>query len=424
MSSYPDLLEYGYQIKEELGRNREGGRITWKAIKIESQEIVVIKQFCFAQENSSWSGYKAHYKEIQVLQRLNHPAIPQYLESWSTDDGFFLVQKYIEAANCALQRGLNLNKVRQIAAQLLDILIYLQQQEPAILHGDIKPENILLDEELNTYLIDFGFAHPHDRQLSGSSIFKGTPGFIPPEQILQPTLASDLYSLGVTLIYLLTNKTLTEITAAASPDEPYQLDLSILLPDIERSFWEWLKKMTHAKLSQRFPNAWLAKQALVSLDAPLAEATPEKSLNYPAKSKIVLGTLGIATLSIIAVESVNFALKGIEFSLINLAIAILAAAAIGVTQLGAAAIAALEPQTRLQGGILATVIPTLLVFFSALIWGFPEAVLIAAAVSIAETLVISYYWWQIFNWRGSNLVRLVSWMVTVSTAVILGLQLI
>ena len=59
MQNTPNFTKYGYQIKEELGRNREGGRITWKAIELSTEKEVVIKQFCFATVGSSWSGYKA-----------------------------------------------------------------------------------------------------------------------------------------------------------------------------------------------------------------------------------------------------------------------------------------------------------------------------------------------------------------------------
>ncbi|MEM7760298.1 MAG: serine/threonine-protein kinase, partial [Cyanobacteria bacterium P01_A01_bin.40] len=334
MSAYPDLSSYGYKIEEELGCNREGGRITWKAVNIQTQEIVVIKQFCFAQVNSSWSGYKAHQKEIEVLQHLRHPFIPQYLESLETNDGFYLIQKYIAAPNCATKRQLSVARVKQIATNLLDILIYLQQQEPPILHRDIKPENILLDTAFDTYLIDFGFSRPEKQEISGSSLFRGTPGFIAPEQIMQPTLASDIYSLGITLVYLLTDKDLTEISASASADNPYQLNLNLLLPDLERQFRGWLKKMTYAKQSQRFPNALSAKQALLQLDSPLESTSKITSntsnqLNSLTESKVIVGTLGISTLTTITVWSVNYASSRIESSIINLAIAVLAAVAIG-----------------------------------------------------------------------------------------------
>ncbi|GBF80303.1 hypothetical protein [Aphanothece sacrum] len=52
-NNFPDWLNYGYEVTEELGRNREGGRIAWKARQITANQAVVIKQFCFAQSGSN-----------------------------------------------------------------------------------------------------------------------------------------------------------------------------------------------------------------------------------------------------------------------------------------------------------------------------------------------------------------------------------
>ncbi|WP_242055261.1 MULTISPECIES: hypothetical protein [Nostocales] len=54
MSNYSDFSPHGYQIISELGRNREGGRITWLASNINTGKQVVLKQFCFAQAGSTW----------------------------------------------------------------------------------------------------------------------------------------------------------------------------------------------------------------------------------------------------------------------------------------------------------------------------------------------------------------------------------
>ncbi|ALB40853.1 MULTISPECIES: hypothetical protein [unclassified Anabaena] len=80
MSIYPDFQAQGYEVIRELGRNREGGRITWLATNLNTNQPEVIKQFCFAQAGSSWSGSEAHAREIQVLKGLNHPGIPSYLQ--------------------------------------------------------------------------------------------------------------------------------------------------------------------------------------------------------------------------------------------------------------------------------------------------------------------------------------------------------
>lgn len=429
MSVFPDLTNYGYKIEAELGRNREGGRITWKGINVNSQKIVVIKQFCFATAGSNWSGYQAWEREIAVLQKLNHPNIPKYLNSIETEDGFCLIQEYISASAARDFHRLTVSQVKQIALKMLDILIYLQQQTPPVLHRDLKPENILLDRTLNAYLIDFGFASLGSKEAAGSSVFKGTPGFIAPEQIIKPTTASDIYGLGVTLVCLLADKNIADIRALASEDNPYQLKLNILLPQVEEQFRRWLEKMTHPKASRRFNDALSAKQALLELDLPVESANKVESVtSWQQKvwlnSKILSGTLTIFTLSTIAVWGVNFASHRLESNIINLAIAFLAAMVVSVTELGAAAIVDWDWQAKLQGATLGIVIPAILVATSGIIWGIQEAVGICAAIAVAEIFIFSYYWWQIPFRTSGYLVKLGYWLTAIVLGMTLGFSLI
>ena len=298
MSDFPNLVSFGYTIEEELGRNREGGRITWKGIDLNLQQTVVIKQFCFAQANSSWSGYKAYDQEIKILQELDHPYIPKYLDSLETETGFCLIQEYVVAKKSSHYRHLTTVEAKQVAIQILDILIYLQQQDSPVLHQDIKPDNILLDEALNAYLIDFGFSRQQNKEISSSSVFKGTPGFIAPEQIIQPTSASDIYSLGVTLVCLLTNKSIEEIKVFTALDNPYQLILAKLLPNLDKPFLKWLNKMTNARPSKRFPDAMSAKKDLLKLDLSMENSSIDLSKivlwsNSLVEPRVIAGTLGI-----------------------------------------------------------------------------------------------------------------------------------
>jgi serine/threonine protein kinase len=266
MSSYPDFQAQGYEVTRELGRNREGGRITWLATNLNTGQQEVIKQFCFAQAGSSWSGSEAHAREIQVLKGLDHPGIPSYLHSFSTSDGFCLVQEYIHGYTLAEPRSFSPGEIKQIAIKILEILVYLQNRIPSVIHRDIKPENILVDEQINVYLIDFGFARIGSHDVAGSSVFKGTPGFIPPEQMFKPTNATDLYALGATLICLLTGIKSTKIDQLQDEDDPYLIKFRHLLPQLSLRFIGWLEKMVQPKQKDRFANAELALESLKPLD--------------------------------------------------------------------------------------------------------------------------------------------------------------
>lgn len=430
MNNYPNLTAYKYRINTELGRNREGGRITWQGIDLDKQTTVVIKQFCFAQINSTWSGYRAYEQEIKVLQKLNHPSIPKYLDSIETESGFCLIQEYIPASKLSECGQLTLSEVKKIALNILEVLIYLQQQNPPILHRDLKPDNILLAEDGSIYLIDFGFASLGSQEVSGSSVFKGTPGFIAPEQIIQPTLASDIYSLGITLVCLLTNKNITEIRSCTSTDDPYQLNLPALLPELDRQFFAWLAKMIQPQASKRFTNAVAARDALVALDSTLDVSSsitvrPSLQLEKIFKPQIALGGLAIFSLSTIAVWGIKFAQSQIEPTISQIIIAILAAIAITITELGAATIAQSDQEAKVPAITLSIIIPTCLTILSGWLWGRGEAVSIAAAIAVSEIITVGYFWLQIPIWETASLKLKLGFLFSaIALGVGLGIKLI
>ena len=268
MSNYPEFSSHGYQIKRQLGQNRLGGRFTYLATNTKTQQPVVIKQFQFAQPGANWGEYDAYESEIKLLQQLNHASIPRYLGSFETPTGFCLIQEYKKAPSLAQPRHFTPEEIKQIAIAVLEILMYFQRQQQTVIHRDIKPENILVDRsrQIKVYLVDFGFARRGGGEVAASSVVKGTLGFMPPEQLFNRKLtkASDLYSLGVTLICLLTKTKSIEIGNLI--DKDYRINVKSLVPKLSRQFIEWLSKMTAPSLQERYPNAVAALTALKPIE--------------------------------------------------------------------------------------------------------------------------------------------------------------
>lgn len=258
MSNLPDFSSYGYRVKQELGCNPSGGRVTYQAVHLATLQLVVIKQFQFAQSSSSWADYDAYQREIRILKSLEHPGIPRYLDSFQTADGFCMVQEYINAPSLVVERSFSLNDVRTIAIKALEILVYLQNRVPLVIHRDIKPDNILVSDDVDVYLVDFGFARVGHGEVGVSSVVKGTLGFMPPEQLFnrQLTAASDLYGLGITLICLLTNTKSVDVGNLI--DITYRISFRTLLPNLNSQWLSWLEKMVEPRLQDRFPNAAIA----------------------------------------------------------------------------------------------------------------------------------------------------------------------
>jgi hypothetical protein len=299
VSDYPDFSSHGYQVTRELGRNREAGRITYLATAQNLEQQVVIKEFRFALADANWSGFKAYQREIEMLQQLEHPRIPRYLDSFETQVGFCLVQEYKNAPSLAVRRSFTSEDIKQIAVSVLEILVYLQRRFPPIIHRDIKPENILVDKQLNAYLVDFGFARIRGGEMALSSVAAGTPGFMPPEeQFGRPlTEASDLYSLGAMLICLLTGT--RSVAIGTLIDDDYRFDFKKLVPKLNPSFISWLEKMVAPNVKQRFDNATVALEALKS-NRVVGSADGRKSLVGVVKGRKQRAVLGLATFGVVA----------------------------------------------------------------------------------------------------------------------------
>lgn len=291
-----------YQIVKELGRNPEGGRVTSLGLdtSVNPPIKVVLKEFRFAQQDSSWSGFKAYQQEIAVLQALNHPRIPGYKDSFETAAGFCLVQEYKEASSLDKRRTFKPEEIKQIAVSMLEILVYLQQHVPPVIHRDIKPENILIDKQKNVYLVDFGFARIGREKNAVSSVCAGTMGFMSPEQLFNRPLskASDLYSLGASLIALLTNTRSGNIGNLV--DDNSRFDLKGIAPQLNPLFIKWLKKMVEPNSKRRFPNAEAALKALQPIDITgkrslltiLRDLCNNLNLSPEVRSQIIAGGTG------------------------------------------------------------------------------------------------------------------------------------
>jgi len=297
MNAFPDFSKHGYQISRELGYNSLGGRVTYLATKINTKKSVVIKQFQFAQLGASWEEYAAYEQEIKVLQKLDFLGIPRYLDSFQTDSGFCMVQEY-KNAESAVARTFSPPDIKQIAIATLEILVYLQAQKPPIIHRDIKPENLLIDEQLNVYLVDFGFARLGGGNIAASSVVKGTMGFMPPEQMFnrELTKASDLYGLGLTLICLLTGTKSADVGNLV--DANYGIHFRHLVPPLQQGWMNWLERMVAPRLQDRYPSAADALTALKSLDVcSLPKVRIERDriqLTATEYGEILTGTIAIS----------------------------------------------------------------------------------------------------------------------------------
>ena len=274
-----------YRVKRLLGKKT--GRRTFLAHDRQTNQRVVVKLVLFGPD-FTWQDLRLFEREAQTLQSLQHSAIPRYLDSFEVDTplgkGFALVQTYIEAKS--LQQWVSSghtfseNELRAIATSLLSILKYLHGRTPPIIHRDIKPSNILLPTLKSlasggVYLIDFGSVQTAPS--TDTMTVVGTYGYMPPEQFggrAKP--ASDLYSLGATLIYLATGQHPAELTNDS-------LQIKFETPsNLTASFAQWIQHLTQADLSKRIRTVDEARKLLLQSTKTLQPEQTKRTIRNEA----------------------------------------------------------------------------------------------------------------------------------------------
>ncbi|MFN6537655.1 MAG: protein kinase domain-containing protein [Nostoc sp. EkiNYC01] len=214
------LLNNRYRVIQTLGSGGFGETFLAEDTQMPSNRRCVIKQLRPIQNNPQIYQLvqERFQREAAILEDLGGTSnqIPTLYAYFQSDGQFYLVQEWIEGdtltAKVHEQGLLTESAVREILINLLPVLEQVHNQR--IVHRDIKPDNIILrHRDRKAVLIDFGAVREsmgtvvNSQGLPTSSIVIGTPGFMPSEQAAgRPVYSSDLYSLGITAIYLLTGK--------------------------------------------------------------------------------------------------------------------------------------------------------------------------------------------------------------------------
>ncbi len=215
------LLNNRYQVIEVLGAGGFGETFLAEDSYMPSRRRCVIKQLkpITANNPQTYQMIQQRFeREAATLEYLGESSdqIPKLYAYFSENGQFYLVQEWIHGqtlTQIVKAKGLlNETAVREILLRLLSVLDYVHSK--GIIHRDIKPDNIILRlADGKPFLIDFGAVKETIRSVVSSpgyptqSLVIGTPGYMPSEQAVgRPVYATDIYSLGLTAVYLLTGE--------------------------------------------------------------------------------------------------------------------------------------------------------------------------------------------------------------------------
>jgi serine/threonine protein kinase len=256
------VLNDRYEVQKQLGKKAK--QLTLLGRDLQMDRLVVIK--ILGLDVSEANSIVRYEREMAVLKSLSHPAIPLYIDSFRYQlrnaEGFAIVQSYVPARCLGefLRQGRLFTEpeAKQIARQVLDALVYLHGLSPPIMHRNIKPSNVLVeltpDNKLGqTSLIDFGSIQAAATLDDSSSKIMASYEYTAPEHFAgNPVFASDLYSLGTTLISALTGTYISELPRKGAR---IQFEDAVML---STEFADWLKRMTDPNLLTRLPSAQIA----------------------------------------------------------------------------------------------------------------------------------------------------------------------
>ena len=149
--------------------------------------------------------------EGRLLAELDHPGLLRIFDVGIHDGRPYLVLEYVSGRNLQqhfAERSATPREAARLLADLADVVAYAHRH--GVVHGDIKPQNVLIDPVGCARLIDFGLARLEDAWRAEAAASGGTPDFLAPELAnasqTRPSEATDVFELGATLYWLLTGR--------------------------------------------------------------------------------------------------------------------------------------------------------------------------------------------------------------------------
>lgn len=197
-----DLIGERFRVVRPLGTGGEGQVVLARDLQLDLDVVIKIRRILSADDLGRLR------REAGMLMRIvAHPGLPMVRSDLIDGDRYCLISDHVDGNDLrtrvdAQSSGLPLPTVLGLVDQLAGTLDHLHRHRPPVVHGDVKPENLILADDGRLVLVDFGAA----MRVGDDGERLGTPGFSAPEVLAGEALspAADVYSLAALVVYLLT----------------------------------------------------------------------------------------------------------------------------------------------------------------------------------------------------------------------------
>jgi WD40 repeat protein/serine/threonine protein kinase len=292
----------GYELQKLIGAGGFGA--VYKAFQPAVKREVAVK--IILPEYVNHPEFVRRFEaEAQLVAHLEHIHIVPLYDFWRDQTGAYLVMRWLRGGSLrhALEKGhWPLEDAPRLVDQIASALTVAHRN--GVIHRDLKPDNILLDEEKNAYLADFGIAKDLENITDFAALlaadeegFMGSPAYLAPEQIKTEPVSpqTDIYSMGIMLFEILTGRTpfhgLPVSTLIFKHLQEPLPHLNDVRPDLPAELNEVIVKATDKDATKRHPSILALaadfRKALLSSEAAI------EGLGLSALDTSELSRLGI-----------------------------------------------------------------------------------------------------------------------------------